>query len=299
MIIKNSCGICGSKRARVVYKGRIRTGKFNELSSDLYKVVKCSECGVAGLRGMTSDIKSYYETSRYHREVEDRASVKHYFAGYNPEEPHNLKTISMDVFRGKVVCDIGCGRGFFMDLVKGMSKETIGIEPAKLLRNSLVKKGYKVFPYLTDALSSYRNGIDLAFSFSVIEHIEDPVGFLKDIKGLLRNRGKIFLSTPNSNDLLLELLPDTYTSLFYRKAHLWYFDTAAISNILERAGYSRIKISHYQRFGLGNFMMWLRDRRPRGDVRPQFITDTMDSAWRAELERTGRSDYLFAEAGKG
>ena len=73
--------------------------------------------------------------------------------------------------------------------------------------------------------------VDLAVSFAVLEHVEDPVGLLRDIRELLRPGATLWVSTPNSADAMLELLPDVYAGFFYRSAHAHYFDGGFVSPV--------------------------------------------------------------------
>ena len=52
--------------------------------------------------------------------------------------------------------------------------------------------------------------VDFVVTFQVIEHVEDPVKFLQVIYQLLKPGGKLLIATPNSNDIMLKLLPQEF-----------------------------------------------------------------------------------------
>jgi len=294
----NVCKICGNSKYKVKYEGPIRLGKFGDISKKRYKINECLSCGVISLPNVIEDSTAYYETDAYRKDVDEGSDVSDYFRIHDKEQVRNLQITGTSIFRDRIVADIGCGAGSFLDSIKGYVRRAIAIEPSMLFRRSLEKRGYITYPYITDALSVYENKVDIAVSFSVLEHIDNPLLFLKQIRNILSSTGKLIISTPNADDILLQVLPDVYPQFFYRKAHLWYFNSISLKKVLELAGYKEIKIIPYHRFGLSNFLIWLRDKTPKGDLKIDFITDAMDVIWKLELERTMRCDYLYAEVSK-
>jgi 2-polyprenyl-3-methyl-5-hydroxy-6-metoxy-1,4-benzoquinol methylase len=290
------CKICGGIDTRVVYNGPIRLGKFGNISIEHYCLRQCNSCHVIALPPIIENIAPYYESQTYRYEIDGGGEVADYFRLHDAEQLRHLKITGTSEFRDKTVADIGCGGGAFLDNIKGYAKLAIAIEPSEVFRASLSKRGYIPCAYVEDALHDYKNKVDIAVSFSVLEHVDDPLLFLKQIYMLLLPNGKLILSTPNSDDVLLQALPDGYSQFFYRKTHLWYFNSSSLSKLLEFAGFKEIKIIPYHRFGIANFLAWLKDKAPKGELQMDFITQAIDATWKAELERTFRCDYLYAKA---
>ena len=65
--------------------------------------------------------------------------------------------------------------------------------------NSMQYKGFDIddMNFETDALPLADNSIDIAVSLAVLEHLNDPGVFLKEIYRVLKPGGLIYLSTPN------------------------------------------------------------------------------------------------------
>ena len=84
-----------------------------------------------------------------------------------------------------------------MDLVKGYESETFAIEPAKYYHNDLASKNHKVFNSISDLLLISEGQFDYVTSFSVIEHVDDPLDFVLSASKLLKPGGILILSTPN------------------------------------------------------------------------------------------------------
>lgn len=291
------CKICGSENSEVAYKGPIRLGKYPNISSEDYELLKCKDCLAITLPPIMEDVGSYYDGEAYRKEVDDGSEAADYFKLHDAEQQQKLGIIGTEVFRDKIVADVGCGAGSFLDYIGGVCKKGVAIEPYETFKVSLAQRGYPTYSYVKNAIEDFENRVDIVTSFSVLEHVEDPISFLNDIRQLLAIGGKLYLSTPNANDILLEAQP-SYAKFYYRKAHLWYFSDKALANLLKLAGYSEIQIIPHHRFGLANFLTWLKDGSPKGDLQLGFLTPSMDSVWKSELERTARCDYLYAEAVK-
>jgi len=292
------CKVCGSSNVEVFYNGPIRLGTFGQFSASAHNVYKCQSCKSKFLPSTIEDISEYYQSSKYREDVNGDSLVATYHSIHDREQVKNLNITGLDTYRNKVVADIGCGGGSFLDSVSGISKTQVAIEPSGEYRDYLISQGYKTFPYTNDALVDYAGGVDVSVSFSVIEHIEDPLTFLGGIYSLLKTGGKIILSTPNARDALLDMLPEDYGRFFYRKVHLWYFDAESLTKVLELAGFKNVKIIPHQRFGLGNFLDWVKDKKPQGTIDYAFISEALNINWKYELERNFQCDYLFAIASK-
>lgn len=292
-----TCKICGGVELKVVYEGPIRTGKFGEVSSEPHRLYQCNSCHIIFLPAVVEDFAAYYEGQGYRREVDGSAEVSDYFRMHDSEQLRHLAVTGTSAFRNKVVADVGCGAGSFLDIIRGHARSAIAVEPSALYRDSLSSRGYAAYPYVRDMLLDYENRVDMVVSFSVLEHIVDPLSFLEEIRRLLSKDGRMIISTPNADDVLLDALPG-YQQFFYRRSHLWYFNPVSLAKLLELAGFKRIRIIPFHRFGLGNFLAWLRDKTPQGEIKMDFITPSMDAVWKAELEKTGRCDYMYAEASR-
>jgi SAM-dependent methyltransferase len=277
-------------------KTRIRLGRFGDLSEEELELRRCTGCGLVALPARAHPDQGWYQSGEYRAQVGEEADPDSFCRLHDPEQTARLALIGLERFRDKVVVDLGCGGGSFLDAVSGLAREIIAVEPDLSFRPGLVKRGYRVYPQAAEALAEQKGRIDLAVSFATLEHLAEPLAFLKEIRELLKPGGELFLTTPNLDDALLAALPEDYPAFFFRQAHLWYFNPSSLARALEKAGFSGVEIKGQQRFGLGNFLAWLKHRRPRGEAEYDFVTPAVDRVWRTELERTLRSDFLLARA---
>lgn len=289
------CQICGGADHSSIHDGPIRDGKFGTLTAESQHVYRCSQCGVARLEWPRLG-ESYYEGAEYRMDVNASSSAADYYKQHDGEQARNIALTGTARFRGRLVADIGCGAGSYLDSISGFAETAIAIEPSIEYQEELRKKGYPTFSYATDAAGEYGGRVDIVVCFSVIEHIEEPVPFLQAIRTLLRPGGVCLLTTPNLNDCLLKAGPANYPSFFFRKVHRWYFDQQALATAFRQAGFSASEVRGHHRFGLSNLLGWLKNQRPSGDGSLDLVTPAIDAVWKSELERTLTCDYLFATA---
>jgi len=253
-------------------------------------VLRCAGCGVGHLQaGRSVD----YDSAEYRELVDGGSSPEHFHAVHDAEQADKLRLLGLGGLRGKVIADIGCGAGSFLDLVKGVSRATLGIEPTRSYHATLEAGGHATFPYCKNVSGDWLGKVDVAVCFSVVEHVEDPVALLRDIRGLLHPGSQLLLSTPNLRDWLLELLPEDYPRFFYRAVHNWYFDADSLMALARAAGFSACDVQCVHRFDLANTLLWLRDRRPSG-LGKLAVAPPVDAAFCRWLESSGRADYLYA-----
>lgn len=288
MISTPRCKICGNAEQSVLYRGQVRTGRVGQISAQPQTVWVCGGCGAGYLPAQKVD----YASGEYRTLVDGSDTPEDFYRLHDGEQAEKLRMLGTSNLRDTVLMDIGCGAGSFLDLVKGFCKTTIGVEPTPSLREALVKKGHEAFPYCHEVPDAWKGQVDVAVSFSVIEHLDDPLALLRGIRRLLKPGGRLLLSTPNRRDWLLELLPDDYARFFYRSVHTWYFDAKALSKLVHLAGFAEPSISYLHRYDLSNALLWLRDKRPTG-LGALNIGMMGDKLFRSMLEANGRADYLY------
>jgi 2-polyprenyl-3-methyl-5-hydroxy-6-metoxy-1,4-benzoquinol methylase len=265
-------------------------GKFGNLSKKDFLIRKCNSCQAVFLKRSPLD----YRSKKYRLTVEGDNSVQNYYLLHNQEQRDNLRVLGMKNAKGKVIADIGCGAGSFLDLVKGSAKEVLAIEPNQEYQKELQKKKYRSFSYCVEALPRWKGKVDIVTSFCVLEHVEDPVRFFKEIRDLLKPDGFLLMSTPNRDDWLLDFLPEDYGRFFFRYVHPWYFNAQSLTHLAKRAGFRKVKIRHTQRYDISNALLWIRDRCPTGKGKIKMF-QSLDSEYKKLLQKSGRSDLLFAK----
>ncbi|WP_158265003.1 class I SAM-dependent methyltransferase [Blastopirellula marina] len=288
--MKQTCPICHSTEWKAEYQGPVRDGVFGKYDDGI--VWKCDGCGVSHLPPKEENLTDYYQSDEYREDVGEHADPQDYFSRHDDEQFDKARFLKGTSFRGKVIADIGCAGGSFLDVAKGLAKASIAIEPGKSYHASLRERGHHVYDSLESAAEQWQGQVDVAVCFSVIEHVLDPVEFLTGIRKLLTPDGVLVLSTPNQRDALLDFSGNPYRSFFYRRVHPWYFDEDCLRLASTKSGMT-FEPQYVQRFSFANFAAWLREGKPTGNAHEAALGPVFDDVWKSTLETQKKSDYLY------
>ena len=286
------CGVCSAQTWRVAYEGPIRHGTFG--NSVEATVFQCDVCGVKFLPSSVGLAPNYYAGHEYRETVGEGADAEDFFRRHDAEQLDRYPLMNRVSLRDRIVAEVGCAAGSFLDGVRGFASTTIGVEPALAYHESLRQRGHAAFSDLSHACVEWKGKVDVAVCFSVIEHVAQPVAFLRQIKTLLVPGGQLLVSTPNARDILLEVGSEAYRRFFYRSVHAYYFDASSLRTAAGIAGFSRFEPRYVHRFNFANFIGWLDQEKPSGNARATVLGDSFDRTWKAELEESGHADYLYA-----
>ena len=159
----------------------------------------------------------------------------------------------------------------------------------------MAERGYHTYTYASEAAKDWNNKLDVVTSFDVIEHVDNPTDFMKDVYSLLAESGKAIIGTPTDCPIMRELIGKDYEQgLLYSFQHIWILSEDGFRKCCENAGFTKVVIKQYQRYGLSNMLVWLRDKKPKGHVKFDFVSDSLDSVYRHEIEKAGQGDYIVA-----
>jgi len=101
------------------------------------------------------------------------------------------------------VLDVGCGSGYFLDLLQegNLSIEYFGYEFNSEIASQARAKGHRVYEgKFPEAIlqSIEHEPFDAVCIFQVLEHLSDPMGFIKNIKRLLDPHGILIIGVPDA-----------------------------------------------------------------------------------------------------
>lgn len=125
------------------------------------------------------------------------AALLDYDSAYQNEQGHSaLFKAHMEAVADLVVThmgrrglvEVGCGKGTFLEMLLARGTEVMGYDPTYEGSNPLVRR-----QYFTEELGITGEGLILRH---VLEHIEDPVGFLGRLATANGHRGLIYIEVP-------------------------------------------------------------------------------------------------------
>ena len=156
------------------------------------------------------------------------------------ESPFSIKQMALRAMQSlgnttyNVVADIGAGGGELTRLLVPFSNKLLMLDDFELLdkppHTEFVKTDLNDFWQVAD------NSVDFAFSLEVIEHIENPRHFMREINRILKPGGYGFVSTPNNGNLFSRLY------FLFKNEHRWFQDNCYPAHIsaLTKKDFQRI-----------------------------------------------------------
>ncbi|MEK7515156.1 MAG: class I SAM-dependent methyltransferase [Patescibacteria group bacterium] len=151
------------------------------------------------------------------------------------------------------VIDIACSRGYLGKLIKERGNYVAGVD----VSHAAVEYAKQVLDdaYELDIQGDWpehlaNQSFDLAVAAAVIEHVFDPVAFLKSVASTLRPAGHIIVTTPNffswRNRLTFLFGRFKYTEQGdFDFGHIRWFDYRYLREVLKESGFSIVRENHY------------------------------------------------------
>lgn len=143
------------------------------------------------------------------------------------------------------ILDIGCGRGWMLYFLKNyfgfedVAGTQISLPAIKFARERL---GLKIYDQDLLELKLPGESFDVLTIWHVLEHVPDPVSYVKEMYRLLKPGGTLMVEVPNL-DAWSRQLSGQYWLSWDPKYHLTFFDPASLSKLLTSNGF-KIKAVH-------------------------------------------------------
>lgn len=263
------CPVCHITLIRC-YSGKIRDGKYRNWTHG--EIFQCECCGLQALDQQQG--RQYYQEGQYQEAIGERVN------GISDAQAHDkLVTGGYDS-----VLDVGAGNGEFLALCQGKDRLAVELDPQCL--TLLKQQNFAVY----NALEQVPNKrVDLITCFNVIEHVIDPIAFVKSMVMKLKKGGRLIISTPNTKQILMRFSP-AFKSFYYRKQHNWYFTLFSLCSLLESVPLHVVSGTTRQRYGVNNFIGWIEGKPG------QHTAHNADRAWAEQVQTLSWGDELIVQA---
>jgi SAM-dependent methyltransferase len=157
-----------------------------------------------------------------------------------------LDQLAPGLEKGQRLLDVGCGVGTFLDVARRRGLDVTGIDIAEQPARVARERGHdvRVGPLAEQELEP--GSFDVVTLWDVIEHVDDPLALLCEIRRVLRPGGVLLLETPDEGTPLrlatrvawrASLGRVRLVARCYYPAHRIYFTRRGLARILARAGF--------------------------------------------------------------
>ena len=143
--------------------------------------------------------------------------------------------------KGLKLLEVGCGFGFLLKEAATAGYDVTGIEhsPSSVaVANALLGRD-AVIAGEVETCGIEDGSFDVCVLSDVIEHVRDPLEFLRHVRRLLKKDGVLFIATPDVGSLAARLMGRRWVE--YKIEHLYYFNAETTGFMLSRTGFSQIR----------------------------------------------------------
>lgn len=154
---------------------------------------------------------------------------------------------------GESMLDVGCGVGAMTKAFESKFKRIVGIDGSEVKISKALKwNSSPNIEYILTFFEDYKpeEKFDFIVSTNVLEHVDDSVEFLKNIRNWLKPGGRVVMTVPNALGLhkriglKMGVIGDLYklTEADYGKGHKRIYNKETLKTDFELAGYSVIHL---------------------------------------------------------
>jgi len=225
----------------------------------------------------------------------DWSSPEKHFESNQGEVRRRLPFLERHLREGQSVLEIGCSSGFMLSALKDKGIDAYGLDPSEGFIEYVKSKGIDVYKNLEELIENHDVAFDLIIHYYVLEHVRNPLEFIKEYMGLLNDTGKMIFEVPCATDPLLELYKvPAFERFYWSVAHHWYFTRESLAGLLRKTDYN-FELFPEQRYDISNHMTWMQEGKPGGLHRYSHIFGPeLEELYREKLKGNWLCDTIIA-----
>lgn len=134
-------------------------------------------------------------------EIAQRYEQLSHRGGLGREFNHRVVKLAGNLSKKKIL-DAGCGHGELLKYIKKRWEcELFGVDMVQeRLNEARLLEGIEIrYSNIQESIPFGSNYFDVSFSTEVIEHLRDPLAFIKELRRVTKTDGKIVLTIPNGS----------------------------------------------------------------------------------------------------
>lgn len=224
-LVRRTCPVCGA--AENVFFA----------NNDHLDYVRCNQCALVfmnpapppgmvdkGFQGEDELLMEYFSIiSKYKTGIPEKS---------DPLMDNKLKDIYTLKPSGKLL-DVGCSVGDFLHKAKYFYEvEGVEVNPHTA---AIAEQHFKVHKHFLGELG-LKPEYDIVTLHQILYGVPDPVGLLRDIHGVLKDDGLLYINTPNANSYAMALYRGKANHL-YGYTTLNVFNQQSLAALAERTGF--------------------------------------------------------------
>lgn len=219
----HNCPICKCQNFRQLFTQKnipvLQNKTYTSLEESLkaevsdVNLVQCEKCKFVFNSSFNPNLLRY-DNNYQNEQANSEFFLEHLTYVYQILKEHGIQN--------KKVVEIGCGKGFFLQLLKKDGVRITGFDPVYEGTDPAIIKDYFSSKYLIQA--------DLIILRHTLEHIFEPLDFLQNISSSNNNDGLIYIEVPTFEWIFRN---NAFEDIFYE--HCNYFTPDTLKMLFDRS----------------------------------------------------------------
>ncbi len=230
-LVSYPCPLCGASEEEHVQQ------KTGVASAQRFNIVRCSNCKlvrvnprIANLRIAELYDREYYAGRGFDRSVRYTGEIGGWARAENDRIIRTVETALKRPITGVRWIDVGCGTGALLESVRSKGAVGLGSDDSDAAMEACRARNV---PFLrANQLNEVLGTFDVVTAVEVIEHVTDPIQFLRFLVSLVRKGGIVYVHTENWN--VVRRFPGT--PYIMPEGHLQYFTPTSMRKLFATVG---------------------------------------------------------------
>lgn len=214
------CPMCGGTQMATEFK-----------STQGYDIVRCASCQLAFTDARTAPPPSELYPPFEQSDTAAQRSARNALSLFTLQRARLIESVKPT---GRLL-DYGAGAGQFARFMAGRGFETVGLEPYSL-GTTVEDQNLRLVRAPLAKVKEELGLFDVITMWHVLEHLEEPVPLLKELRSMLKPGGVLVVSVPNFASWQSEVFKGGWFHLDPPR-HLLQFEPATLNDCLSRAGF--------------------------------------------------------------
>jgi 2-polyprenyl-3-methyl-5-hydroxy-6-metoxy-1,4-benzoquinol methylase len=234
------CPLCGSAEINDVL-----IAKDNTVSGEEFHIMECGYCSLRFTQEVPDSISiaPYYKAEDYISHTNTSKGLVNRVYQFVRKRTMVKKRKLIGKYTGikkGSLLDVGSGTGSFAHYMKQNEWQVTGLEPDEDARKVAAQLYNLELEHTKELFQLKPGSFDAITLWHVLEHVHDLHAYVRQLKILLNEKGKLFIAVPNytSADAMIH---GRYWAAYDVPRHLYHFSPKAMNVLMEKNGLKIIK----------------------------------------------------------
>jgi SAM-dependent methyltransferase len=261
------CALCGG-------------GSFKKaLDCEGFAYVRCGDCGLVQMNPQPSAdgiARRYRDTfgADYlsYELANEGAFLQLQLLALNDSRFWTLEKQLLIRGEAPALLDVGCATGALILRMRERGWRVTGVEISPSAEYARRERGLDVRGIPLEENHFPSASFDIVLASHLIEHLNDPGSFVREVKRILKSGGRLFITTPNIAGFQSRIFRGRWRSAIFD--HLYLFSVKTLTALLGGAGFQIEGVYTWGGLAAGAAPAWLKKAADRA-VKPLGMGDVM------------------------